>query len=46
MEIIERIYQLLDEKDKRAYELCENFLYGLLPCQLGKLALMTRLQDT
>lgn len=22
MEIIERIYQLLDEKDKRAYELC------------------------
>lgn len=24
MEIIERIYQLLDEKDKRAYELCER----------------------
>lgn len=24
MEIIERIYQLLDEKDKRAYELCEK----------------------
>lgn len=24
MEIIERIYQLLNEKDKRAYELCER----------------------
>lgn len=24
MEIIERIYQLLDEKDKRAYELCQK----------------------
>ena len=24
MEIIERIYQLLDEKNKRAYELCEK----------------------
>ena len=24
MEIIERIYQLLDEKDKRAYALCEK----------------------
>ena len=24
MEIIERIYQLLNEKDKRAYELCEK----------------------
>ena len=24
MEIIERIYQLLDEKDKRAYELCNR----------------------
>ena len=24
MEIIERIYRLLDEKDKRAYELCEK----------------------
>lgn len=24
MEIIERIYQLLDEKDKRAYELCNK----------------------
>lgn len=24
MEIIERIYKLLDEKDKRAYELCQK----------------------
>lgn len=24
MEIIERIYQLLEEKDKRAYELCQK----------------------
>ena len=46
MEIIERIYRLLDEKDKRAYELCENSPSGLPLCQPGKPAPTTRLQNT
>ena len=46
MEIIERVYQLLDEKDKRAYELCEKLSIRTSTMSTWKPAPATRLQST